>query len=48
MKTLKVLLQEVVSGIKAWVNSNFAQESNTVHKTGNETVNGDKYLTGVY
>lgn len=46
MKTLKVLLQEVVSGIKAWVNSNFAQESNTVHKTGNETVNGDKYLTG--
>ena len=42
MKTLKVLLQEVVSGIKAWVNSNFAQESNTVHKTGNETVNGIK------
>ena len=42
MKTLKVLLQEVVSGIKAWVNSNFAQESNTVHKTGNETVNGVK------
>lgn len=42
MKTLKVLLQEVVSGIKAWVNSNFAQESNAVHKTGNETVNGVK------
>jgi len=42
MKTLKVLLQEVVSGIKAWVNSNFAQESNTVHKTGDETVNGVK------
>lgn len=46
MKTLKVLLQEVVSGIKAWVNSNFAQESNTVHKTGNETVNGNKTFTG--
>lgn len=46
MKTLKVLLQEVVSGIKAWVNSNFAQESNTVHKTGNETVNGVKTFTG--
>ena len=45
MKTLKVLLQEVVSGIKAWVNSNFAQESNTVHKTGNETVNGSKTFT---
>lgn len=45
MKTLKVLLQEVVSGIKAWVNSNFAQESNTVHKTGNETVNGVKTFT---
>ena len=42
MKTLKVLLQEVVSGIKAWVNSNFAQESNAVHKTGDETVNGVK------
>lgn len=46
MKTLKVLLQEVVSGIKAWVNSNFAQESNAVHKTGNETVNGVKTFTG--
>lgn len=46
MKTLKVLLQEVVSGIKAWVNSNFAQESNAVHKTGNETVNGTKTFTG--
>lgn len=46
MKTLKVLLQEVVSGIKAWVNSNFAQESNAVHKTGNETVNGNKTFTG--
>ena len=45
MKTLKVLLQEVVSGIKAWVNSNFAQESNTVHKTGDETVNGSKTFT---
>lgn len=46
MKTLKVLLQEVVSGIKAWVNSNFAQESNTVHKTGNETITGSKTFTG--
>ncbi len=46
MKTLKVLLQEVVSGVKAWVNSNFAQESSAVHKTGNETVNGGKTLTG--
>ena len=42
MKTLKVILQEVVSGIKAWVNSNFAQDSNTVHKNGNETINGVK------
>lgn len=45
MKTLKVLLQEVVSGIKAWVNSNFAQESNAVHKTGDETINGVKTFT---
>lgn len=47
MKTLKVLLQEVVSGIKAWVNSNFAQESNTVHKTGNEHIWGAKTFDSV-
>ena len=46
MKTLKVLLQEVVSGMKAWVNSNFAQESNAVHKTGNETITGSKEFSG--
>ena len=36
MKTLKVILQEVVSGLKSWVNTS------TVHKTGNETINGVK------
>lgn len=36
MKTLKVLLQDVVSGLKAWV------DTNTVHKSGNETIDGTK------
>lgn len=36
MKTLKTILQEVISGIKAWV------DANTVHKTGNGTINGVK------
>ena len=39
MKTLKVVLQEVVSGLKSWVNTN------TVHKTGNETINGVKIFS---
>ena len=47
MKTLKVLLQEVVSGLKSWASSTFAQDSNTVHKTGDETVGGKKTWTGV-
>lgn len=36
MKTLKTILQEVISGIKAWV------DTNTVHKSGNETITGNK------
>jgi len=36
MKTLKTILQEVISGIKAWV------DTNTVHKSGDETINGVK------
>jgi len=42
MKTLKVLLQDVVSGLKSWAGSTFAQDSNTVHKSGNETIDGTK------
>lgn len=45
MKTLKTILQEVISGIKAWASSTFAQDNNTVHKTGDETIGGAKVLT---
>ena len=37
MKTLKVLLQEVVSGIKAWATANF---SNETHVHGNVSNTG--------
>lgn len=36
MKTLKTILQEVISGIKAWV------DTNVVHKSGTETIDGTK------